>query len=63
MIGGQAGFSGHITIGAGARISAQAGVMGDVPPGVTVGGSPAVPQKQFFRQIALLHRLAKRKGG
>lgn len=63
MIGGQAGFIGHITIGAGARIAAQAGVMEDVPPGGTVGGSPAVPQQQFLRQVALLRRLATRKGG
>ncbi|MGE5200613.1 MAG: UDP-3-O-(3-hydroxymyristoyl)glucosamine N-acyltransferase, partial [Acidobacteriota bacterium] len=63
MIGGQGGLIGHLTIGAGARIAAQAGVMEDVPPGATVGGSPAVPQQQFFRQVALLRRLAKRKGG
>lgn len=62
MIGGQGGLIGHLTIGAGARISAQAGVMRDVPPGATVQGSPAVPVKQFFRQTAVLHRLAKSKG-
>jgi UDP-3-O-[3-hydroxymyristoyl] glucosamine N-acyltransferase len=63
MIGGQGGLIGHLTIGAGARIAAQAGVMEDVPPGATIGGSPAVPQQQFLRQVALLRRLAKRKGG
>ena len=63
MIGGQGGLIGHLTIGAGARIGAQAGVMEDVPPGTTVVGSPAVPQQQFFRQVASLRRLAQRRGG
>ena len=63
MIGGQGGLIGHLTIGAGARIGAQAGVMEDVPPGATVVGSPAVPQQQFFRQVASLRRLAQRRGG
>jgi len=63
MIGGQAGFSGHLVIGNGARIGAQCGVMRDVPAGATVVGTPAVPMKEFFRQVAALHRLAKQKGG
>ncbi|HVM81704.1 MAG TPA: UDP-3-O-(3-hydroxymyristoyl)glucosamine N-acyltransferase [Stellaceae bacterium] len=63
MIGGQGGLIGHLTIGAGARIGAQSGVMEDVPPGATVVGSPAVPQQQFFRQVASLRRLAQRRGG
>ncbi len=62
MIGGQGGLIGHLTIGAGARIAAQAGVMRDVPPGATVQGSPAVPMRQFFRQVTVLQRLAKNKG-
>lgn len=62
MAGGQSGFAGHLTIGAGARIGAQAGVMRDVAPGETVVGAPAVPQKEFFRQVAVLQRLARSKG-
>ncbi|HXZ00884.1 MAG TPA: UDP-3-O-(3-hydroxymyristoyl)glucosamine N-acyltransferase [Stellaceae bacterium] len=61
MIGGQGGLIGHLVIGSGARIAAQAGVMRDVPPGETVIGAPAVPAKEFFRQVAALQRLAKRK--
>ncbi len=62
MIGGQVGLAGHLVIGSGARIGAQAGVMKDVPAGMTVVGSPAVPAYEHFRQIATLHRLARRKG-
>lgn len=61
MIGGQGGLIGHLTIGSGARIGAQSGVMRDVPPGETVMGCPAVPVKEFFRQIAALQRLARKK--
>lgn len=61
MMGGAAGLAGHLTIGDGARIAAQSGVMRDVAPGETVAGSPAMPAKAYWRQIAALRRLAKSK--
>ncbi|PCJ99742.1 MAG: UDP-3-O-(3-hydroxymyristoyl)glucosamine N-acyltransferase [Zetaproteobacteria bacterium] len=60
-IGGQVGIAGHITIGVGARIGAQAGVISDVPGGQEYLGSPAFPKSQFFRQVAALNRLIKKK--
>ncbi len=63
MIGGQGGLIGHLTIGSGARIGAQAGIMRDVAPGETVLGSPGLPIKEFFRQVAALQRLARKKDG
>jgi len=60
MIAGQAGMVGHIRIGRGARIGSQAGVMSDVGAGAEVVGSPAMPVKEFFRQIATLRRLARK---
>jgi len=62
MIGGQGGLTGHLTIGSGAQIGAQAGVMRDVAPGERVVGAPAVPIKEFFRQVAALQKLARKKG-
>jgi UDP-3-O-[3-hydroxymyristoyl] glucosamine N-acyltransferase len=59
MIGGQAGLIGHLRIGARARIGAQAGIMSDIAPGAEVVGSPAMPVREFFRQIATLRRLAR----
>lgn len=61
MIGGQGGLSGHLDIGAGARIAAGSGVIQDVAAGVTVGGYPAVPIRQWHRQSTILARLAKGK--
>jgi len=57
-LGGQAGLTGHLTVGPGAQIAAQAGVMRDVPAGAKWGGSPAMPQREFLRQSAVLRRLA-----
>jgi UDP-3-O-[3-hydroxymyristoyl] glucosamine N-acyltransferase len=62
VVFGQGGLAGHLTIGSGARIGAQAGVMRDVAPGESVIGAPALPQKEFFRQVAALQRLARKKG-
>lgn len=62
IMAGQGGVSGHLTIGSGARIGAQAGVMRDVAPGESVVGAPAVPVKEFFRQVAAVQRLSRKKG-
>jgi UDP-3-O-[3-hydroxymyristoyl] glucosamine N-acyltransferase len=61
-IGGQVGLAGHLDIGDGVQIAAQSGIMADVPPGLTLCGTPAVPIKEFFRQVATLRRLARHKG-
>ena len=63
MAGGQAGLAGHLNIGTGARIAAQAGLMKDVAPGETVSGTPAVPAIAFWRQVAMMQRLARKKDG
>ncbi len=60
-IGGQAGLAGHLTIGTGAQIGAQSGVMNDLAAGGEYLGSPAFPKSQFFRQIAMLNSLIKKK--
>ena len=58
MVGGQGGITGHLHIGSRARVGAQAGVMADVPAGATVIGAPAQPPREFFRQVAVLRKLA-----
>ena len=60
QVGGQAAIAGHIRIGQGARIGAQAGVMSDVPAGASLVGSPARPRQEFFRQVAVLKRMTRR---
>ncbi len=62
MAGGQSGFAGHLKIGSGVRIAAQSGIMRDIPAGqAEYMGSPAIPLKQYMRQVAALSRLIKQK--
>ena len=61
MIGGQAGIAGHLHVGSGAKVAAQSGIMRNIPAGEEQMGYPALPMKQFMRQIATLNRLSKKK--
>ena len=60
QVGGQAAMAGHLRIGQGSQIGAQAGVISDVPAGSALLGSPAQPRKEFFRQVATLKRITRR---
>jgi UDP-3-O-[3-hydroxymyristoyl] glucosamine N-acyltransferase len=62
VIAAQVGLAGHLRIGSGAQIGAQSGVMRDVAAGARIIGSPAVPAPQFFRQVAALDKLTRKKG-
>ena len=61
VVAAQAGLVGHLRIGAKARIGAQAGVMRDVAAGADVLGAPAIPVREFFRQVATLRKLSMRR--
>ncbi|MDP6305164.1 MAG: UDP-3-O-(3-hydroxymyristoyl)glucosamine N-acyltransferase, partial [Alphaproteobacteria bacterium] len=61
VIGGQSGLAGHLHLGKGAQVAANSGVMRDVGPGETVGGSPAVPVRDWHRQTVALSRLIGKK--
>ncbi|HEX4575464.1 MAG TPA: UDP-3-O-(3-hydroxymyristoyl)glucosamine N-acyltransferase [Gemmatimonadales bacterium] len=58
FLAGQAGLADHITIGRGARVTVQGGVIGDIEPGATVTGYPARNHREFLRAQAALYRLA-----
>jgi UDP-3-O-[3-hydroxymyristoyl] glucosamine N-acyltransferase len=60
QIAAQAGLAGHLKIGTKARIGGQCGVMADVDAGADVLGSPAMPLREFFRNVATLRRLSRR---
>ncbi len=60
VCGGQSGFADHLNIGAGAQIGAQSGLMRDVEPGAIVMGTPAVPIKDFMRQVSNIQKLGKK---
>lgn len=60
VLAGQAGVAGHLKIGRGARVAAQSGILKEVPAGAEVMGSPAVPLKDFFRQVAMLSKISRK---
>lgn len=57
VLAGQVGLAGHMKIGDRAQVGAQSGVMGSIPAGQTYFGYPAMPQKEAFRQLAILRKL------
>jgi UDP-3-O-[3-hydroxymyristoyl] glucosamine N-acyltransferase len=63
VLGARVGLNNNVTIGEGAQIAAISVVHGDVPPGARWGGTPAKPVKQWFREMMVLERLARKDGG
>ncbi|MEA2779617.1 MAG: UDP-3-O-[3-hydroxymyristoyl] glucosamine N-acyltransferase [Rhodospirillaceae bacterium] len=61
QVGGQAAIEGHLRIEQGAKIGAQAGVISDVASGAKMLGSPAQPRNDFFRQVAILKRMVRKR--
>jgi UDP-3-O-[3-hydroxymyristoyl] glucosamine N-acyltransferase len=57
VLAGQVGMRDHVHIGDRTVVCAQAGVAGDIPPDSMVGGSPAIPQKQYLQSVLMLTRL------
>jgi len=60
VMAGKASTTGHLRIGAGAQIAGDSNVKDDVPAGARYGGSPAKPVRAWFREMAVLKRLASR---
>ncbi len=56
---GQAGIAGHLRIGDGAVLMAQAGVAKDIAAGQAVIGAPAIPRKEFARNLFAVGNLGK----
>lgn len=57
ILAGQVGLAGHMKVGDRAQIGAQSGAMGTVPAGATYLGTPAMPQREFFKQQAVLRKM------
>ncbi len=60
ILAGQVGVSGHLKIGDGVRVAAKSGITGDLLAGQTYGGIPAMPIKDWHRQVVALKTLIKR---
>jgi UDP-3-O-[3-hydroxymyristoyl] glucosamine N-acyltransferase len=57
VLAAAAGVIDHVSIGEGAQVAAQAGVTKDVAPGVSVGGTPAIPLHQAVRAYSMIQML------
>ena len=62
VLGGKAGLAGHLHVGMGAQIAAAAGLMHDVPAGERWAGAPAQRARDFFKEVAMVKKLAKGRG-
>jgi UDP-3-O-[3-hydroxymyristoyl] glucosamine N-acyltransferase len=57
VLAGQVGLADHAAVGDGAQVGAQSGVVGNVPAGAQVFGSPALPAGEARRVVATLPRV------
>lgn len=57
ILGGQVGMAGHLKIGNQVTIAAQSGVMHDIKDGAKMLGTPAIPDRQFKRQVIAIQQL------
>ncbi|MFO0838287.1 MAG: UDP-3-O-(3-hydroxymyristoyl)glucosamine N-acyltransferase [Phycisphaerae bacterium] len=59
VLAGQAGLVDHLSLGDGVVVTAQSGLTKDVPAGVIMRGSPAVPNNEYLREAAAARRLPR----
>ena len=62
VFGGRVGVADHLTLGDGVQIGAGSAVMKDVPAGETWSGYPAMPIRDYLKQVAATKRLAAGRG-
>lgn len=63
VLGGRVGVNNDKTIGEGAQIAATSNVNGNVPAGARWGGTPAKPMSRWLREIMMIERMARDRGG
>ena len=61
LLAAQVGVIGHLTIGPGVQLAARTAVTRDLPGDAAYGGVPAVPIREWRRQVAAIMRLGRRK--
>lgn len=57
VMGGQSATTGHITLGDQVMVAARGGVHNDQPKGAVVGGTPAIPVRQWAKCCAVFNKL------
>ena len=63
VLGGQVGIVDHLTIGEGAQVASQSGIMSNIPAGERWGGYPAQRLKGWMREVAALRKLSRQSRG
>lgn len=61
VLAGQVGVAGHLEIGSDVQVAAMSGVNRSLPGGGAYGGAPAIPVREWRRQIAAVKRLGQGK--
>jgi UDP-3-O-[3-hydroxymyristoyl] glucosamine N-acyltransferase len=61
VLGGQVGIADHVTIGDRVMASGQSGIIKDVEPAQVVGGTYAMPQRDWLKVQAVLPKLPELK--
>jgi UDP-3-O-[3-hydroxymyristoyl] glucosamine N-acyltransferase len=61
IMAAQSVILGHLVVGDGAQIATRATVKSNVKPGARMGGSPAIPFKEWARELAVLKRLSRKR--
>ncbi|HET9452223.1 MAG TPA: UDP-3-O-(3-hydroxymyristoyl)glucosamine N-acyltransferase [Aggregicoccus sp.] len=59
VLAGQVGVVGHIRVGDLAKVGAQSGIAHDVEDGQIVSGSPAVPHREWLKNVAAQSQLSE----
>lgn len=60
-LGGQVGVAGHVTIADNVQIAGQGGVIQDIKEAGIMGGTPAVPIRDWHKQTIMLKKLINEK--
>ncbi len=63
QLGGQTGIVGHLTIGDMVQAAGQSGIASNIEKGMIVGGSPAIPIKDWHRSSIIIKKLINNKKG
>jgi UDP-3-O-[3-hydroxymyristoyl] glucosamine N-acyltransferase len=61
VLGGQVGIADHVIIGDRVMVSAQSGIIKDIEPAQVVGGTYAMPQRDWLKVQAVLPKLPELK--
>jgi len=56
-MGGQSATSGHLTLGDQVMVAARGAVHNDQPKGAVIGGTPAIPIRQWTKACAVFAKL------